>query len=200
MGESPKAHTSHLGHIPKPPPAAAYRVTRVARSTSVAVQNQTRPADTTLYATMLAQHRIIDELLVQLRQMIQPLEERADRAPSRRVLLRLQKTLLAHIELEDTILFREFEAQSGLREEGPTATLRREHDVLKARVTELLAAWKSSSIALLLRQLAAFDALYTDHCRREDVMYGICERLLSPELHAEAQRRLTPTSKTPKLR
>lgn len=149
---------------------------------------------------MLAQHRIIDQLLLQLRQMILPLGELSERGPSRRTLLRLQKTLLAHIELEDTILFREFEAQSGLREEGPTATLRREHDVLKSRIAELIGVWKSASISVLLRQIAAFDALYTDHCRREDVMYGICERLLSPELHAEAQRRLTPPNKPPKAR
>jgi len=199
MGESPKPHPAPLGHTAKSRSASAHGLTPSSRSAPSA-SSFAPTVDTTLYATMLAQHRIIDQLLVQLRQLILSQGELGERGPSRRILLRLQKTLLSHIELEDTILFREFEAQSGLLEEGPTATLRREHDVLKSRIAELLVVWKTASIAVLLRQLAAFDALYTDHCRREDVMYGICERLLSPALHAEAQRRLTPASKPPKSR
>ena len=72
-------------------------------------------------------------------------------------------------------------------EEGRTATLRREHEVLRGRLDEMLAEWKTASVSALSRHLAAFFALYTDHCRREDVMYGICERLLSPEQSAKAK-------------
>ena len=94
---------------------------------------------------MLEQHRAIDRLLEELLDLLLSRFARAGSPPSltadedapRRLLLRLRKTLAAHIELEDGILFREFEAQSGLLVDGPTATLRREHQVILARLDEL---------------------------------------------------------------
>ena len=152
----------------------------------------------TIYETMLEQHRAIDRLLEELLDLLLSRFARAGSPPSltayedapRRLLLRLRKTLAAHIELEDGILFREFEAQSGLLVDGPTATLRREHQVILARLDELLVVLPTEPLAGLQQQLTAFCALYTDHCRREDVLYEICERLLSPEQHARAQRLL----------
>jgi len=150
------------------------------------------PPDATIYSTMIEQHHLIERLLGRLTQSVLHLTAPEDRAASRRLLLRLRKNLYAHIDLEDDILFREFESQSGLLSEGPTATLRREHEVLRGRLDELLAEWKTASVSALSRHLAAFGALYTDHCRREDVMYGICERLLSPEQSAKAKALLQP--------
>lgn len=158
------------------------------------------PAAATIYSSMIEQHHIIERLLGRLTQMVLHMSASEDRAASQRLLLRLRKTLYAHIELEDGILFREFESQSGLLEEGPTAPLRREHDVLRARMDELLADWKTASASALTRSLVAFGALYADHCRREDVMYGICERLLSPAQHAKAQALLQRPPKTTPLR
>lgn len=145
------------------------------------------PAEATISSTMIEQHHLIERLLGRLTQAVLHMTAPEDRAASRRLLLRLRKNLYAHMDLEDGLLFREFESQSGLLEEGPTATLRREHEVLRGRLDELLAEWKTASVSALSRHLAAFFALYTDHCRREDVMYGICERLLSPEQSAKAK-------------
>lgn len=134
---------------------------------------------------MIEQHHMIEQLLSRSLQAVEGMS--TDRAVPRRLLGRLRKTLRAHIGLEDGILFREFESQSGLLADGPTATLRREHQVLLTRIDELLSELATAPVPVLRAHLTAFAALYTDHCRREDVMYGICERLLPPDLHAKAQ-------------
>lgn len=136
---------------------------------------------------MIEQHHEIDQLLSRIVQAIERVVQPSDRVVPRRLLQRLRKTLYGHISLEDGILFREFESQSGLLADGPTATLRREHHVLKARIDGLAEDLDSAPVPVLKRHLEAFCALYADHCKREDVLYGICERLLSPELLAEAQ-------------
>lgn len=173
---------------------SAPRAIRVAASDSAkdsaSADSQGRSASRapTLYANMIEQHHEIDQLLSRLVQAVAHINGHPERAQARRLLTRLRKTLYAHISLEDGILFREFESQSGLLLEGPTATLRREHQVLKARIEELsVSIDNGEKTPTLLRLLEAFCALYADHGRREEVMYGICERLLSPELLAKAQ-------------
>ncbi len=151
------------------------------------VPTATSPSGPTLYSMMIAQHHEIDQLLSRIAQAIEQVVLPSDRVGPRRLLQRLRKTLYGHISLEDGILFREFESQSGLLSDGPTATLRREHQVLKARIDALAADLDSAPVPVCRRHLEAFCALYADHCQREDVLYGICERLLSPELLAEAQ-------------
>lgn len=167
-------------------------------SSSGSKQSSDGSREPTLYATMVAQHHQIDQLLSRITQAVEQMTSKADRVAVQRLLSRLRKTLFGHISLEDGLLFREFEAQSGLLLDGPTATLRREHQVLKARIDELTSELaQGAPIPVLRRHLDAFSALYGDHCHREDVLYGICERLLSPEMLAKAQtllRRKPPRS------
>lgn len=97
-----------------------------------------------------------------------------------------------HIRVEEEVLFPVFERLSGLHREGPTALLRREHELVRdllGRIADALQAPpQPEETRRLLRRLGA---LLEDHARREEtLLYAVCDRMLSPSQRDEVVRAL----------
>jgi hemerythrin-like domain-containing protein len=104
---------------------------------------------------------------------------RGDVERTRRDLLLTGNDLRRHMRAEDDVLFAAFEAQTGLRDTGPTSVLRREHEQIVLRLDELqqlLGAGDRSSVA---RRLSLLRALLADHWSREEqIVFTSCDEIL----------------------
>lgn len=97
-----------------------------------------------------------------------------------------------HIQAEEEVLFPVFERLSGLHGEGPTALLRREHELVREHLGRIADALKAppqpEEARRLLRRMGA---LLEDHARREEtLLYAVCDRMLSPSERDDVVRML----------
>lgn len=92
-----------------------------------------------------------------------------------------------HMAVEDQAVFPRFEEKTGLRTEGPTALLRREHQQIEARLTSIETAFKHvETVGETLDQVRALRALFEDHRRREEeILFPACDRLLDSDQRHE---------------
>lgn len=129
------------------------------------------------------------------------LQEVVDLAPdessgvARRQIDRFCEDLRRHMAVEDEIIFPQFEEKTGLRTEGPTALLRREHQQIEARLTSIQTTLQNvETVGEALEQLRALKALLEDHRRREEeVLYPTCDRLLDDDQCRKAVQALCPS-------
>lgn len=129
-------------------------------------------------------HQRLDELLADVRAGL-------ERGEPRRVTLRAFRLgLERHCRIEEALLFPAFERRSGMRDAGPTAVLRFEHELLRARVAELEEALARGDLARFRAVGARFDALLAAHNLKEArVLYpGADGALTDDERRAVAAR------------
>lgn len=103
-----------------------------------------------------------------------------------------------HIHLEEELLFTPFEEGSGLKEQGPTVLLRREHREILRRLDALAATLESDAGGDARSDVRALLALLDDHRRRESAaLFPTCDRLLDGDARATALRELGEPIVTP---
>ncbi len=140
------------------------------------------------FRLMLARQRARLEWL--LRELLTGQAE--DGADATKVFSAFADQLRRRISIQRSFVFVAFEEAAGLVHEGPTQSLRREHQDIKRRldqVSNVLA--RGATLPDDRPQLYALDALLCEHLRLEDlVLVGICERLNGDPALANAAREL----------
>jgi iron-sulfur cluster repair protein YtfE (RIC family) len=130
----------------------------------------------TVTSALRADHSRLDALL---KETLAALTD-ADAATAGRTSGSFSQGLRHHIEAEDQVLFPPFEARTGLKDAGPTAVMRRDHQEIERRLREIsraiAAPYGSRETACEVR---ALKALLEDHnAREEEILYPWCDRVL----------------------
>ena len=87
--------------------------------------------------------------------------------------------LFRHIEIEEEILFKAFEAKTGMVDAGPTAVMRREHIEIKETVGAMVKAGKDEDADALARAKAQLVNVLTDHnMKEEQILYPGMDQML----------------------
>lgn len=101
-----------------------------------------------------------------------------------------------HIRMEEDILFPVFEERSGMREMGPTAVMRSEHQeiqALLAGITAALAGAVDSAAALraVQDQAEALETFLQSHGQKEEnVLYPMSDRMLAEKERDDLVRKM----------
>lgn len=105
----------------------------------------------------------------------------------------LTSLIHGHMDWEETFIFVCYEERTGLKQEGPTVLLRREHQTILARMRQLDEMISSDCTpAELLVDVQAFCAFIVAHDEREErVIYDVCEHIMSPQENTLARREWT---------
>lgn len=126
-------------------------------------------------------HRVLDELLDTAR------AAQLDAAAASFAALR--RGLQQHIAVEDDMVFPAFEERTGMRDSGPTVTMRREHREIERRLGAIGEALGTKDAGALVGQAAELRALLDDHAHREEgALYPTCDRLLDARERARVLR------------
>lgn len=131
------------------------------------------------------EHRRLRQVLDDLRHAAG--EARLDAAATSFAALR--RGLLQHIAVEDEFVFPAFEERTGMRDSGPTVTMRREHREIERRLEVIGDALSRQDAARVVAQAEELGALLDDHAHREeDALYPTCDRLLDARERARVLR------------
>ena len=105
----------------------------------------------------------------------------------------LRRGLHRHISVEDEMVFPAFEERTGMRDSGPTVTMRREHREIERRVEAIADAIEQDDAATVTAQAGELAALLDDHARREEgALYPTCDRLMDARERARVLRAAGP--------
>lgn len=109
-----------------------------------------------------------------------------------RIFAEFAACLRRHKAAEEQFVLPAFEKASGLRNGGPTALLRREHEQIERRLATIEGLLGEPDAGEQAgRELRALRAFLDDHERREDeVLHPTCEQLMGDAQRAAALRAL----------
>jgi hemerythrin-like domain-containing protein len=92
---------------------------------------------------------------------------------------------LRHFQREEEELFPAFEAQTG-SSEGPTQVMRYEHEQVRGLIGKMATALESQDTDAYLSLSESMMILLQQHnMKEEQMLYAMCDRVLSPELKEE---------------
>jgi len=101
----------------------------------------------------------------------------------------LRRGLERIIAVKDEMVFPVFEERTGMRDSGPTITMRREHREIERRLGIIGDALSRQDPAAVVAQATELGALLDDHGQREeDALYPTCDRLLGARERARVLR------------
>lgn len=115
-------------------------------------------------------HDRLDELFAEIR-------KESDPAKARGWFAKFDSGLRAHIAWEEEILFPHFEAKTGMRDAGPTAVMRMEHDEIKQQLRNIDDAIGKRDPSPALDALV--DVLTPHNQKEENVLYPWLDQSLS---------------------
>jgi iron-sulfur cluster repair protein YtfE (RIC family) len=134
---------------------------------------EAQPADTAA-AYLGADHARLDHLLVDVEQMVDDGElERAEHTYAE-----LHVAIDRHLRLEEELLFPAFERATGVGQ-GPIATMRSEHHVIRAALEDIRQALERHDASRFRAGHARLvDVMVPHHFKEERVLYPATDRLL----------------------
>lgn len=99
-----------------------------------------------------------------------------------------ETTLAQHLSMEETVLFPEFEAHSGITG-GPTAVMRMEHAQMRALLAQMQQALDGGELGDFLGMGETLNVLIQQHnMKEEQMLYPICDRALADRAESLIER------------
>ncbi len=87
-----------------------------------------------------------------------------------------------HIEMEEEILFPAFDEASGMSGEGPSQTMRAEHEMMQPMFAQMRAAANGHDAAQYLDvSQTLYELLHQHNMKEEQMMYPMTDRALGPD-------------------
>jgi iron-sulfur cluster repair protein YtfE (RIC family) len=149
------------------------------------MQPQLSHDSTSITARLSADHARLDALLMDVCRMVTDGElERADY-----VFGDFYEGLLAHIALEEQILFPVFERTTGIFK-GPTQVMRYEHDQIRTALGQMRSALDHFDAKAFEKGRRALTAILPSHDHKEErVLYPAMDRAIAPAEREDILRR-----------
>lgn len=115
-----------------------------------------------IFEFMARDHDRLDAIVAELR-------KESDAAKARALFVRFDAGLRAHIAWEEEILFPFFEDMTGMRDAGPTAVMRMEHEEIKQQLGRMGGAIGKPDLVAAIHALG--DVLGPHNQKEEGVLY-----------------------------
>lgn len=97
--------------------------------------------------------------------------------------------LQRHFRMEEEVLFPALEEATGMRDAGPVAVMKHEHQQMRALLTELSRAAQAGDYQGLLDQGDTLLMVIQQHnAKEEGILYPLADRTLEPQWPALAER------------
>jgi len=88
--------------------------------------------------------------------------------------------LKRHIVWEEEILFPIFEEKTSMKDSGPTAVMRFEHDLIKRELDGIHKKVKAGHINTENEEASLLEILVQHNCKEEGILYPAMDQLLTP--------------------
>lgn len=138
-----------------------------------------------LTAQMTDDHRHCDELFAEA----EAAAHEGDAAKAAEVFSAFAEAMEAHLGAEETVLFPEFEAATGMSHGGPTAVMRMEHEQMRAMLSRMQSALAGGDLDEFLGLGETLNVLIQQHnMKEEQMLYPMCDRALGERAAALCER------------
>lgn len=148
-------------------------------------------ADETIASYFQKDHERLDRLFDEFQAV-----QACDSIGARELFENFRRGLERHMAWEEEILFPLFESKTGMKDDGPTQMMRREHEQMRKLIKSLQEKMKKEEQGDEDQEAALIECLAQHNRKEENMLYPMIDQLITPEERQAVLSKIKISSET----